>query len=123
MNNSSVRQMRRLSIIWGLMLFLIVGLLTTFGIIYNNKNKLYKDMEKSLVAASKKYVDQSFSYPEEGKELQITYATLKDSGFIKKIAVNKKECDGYVIVKKKSGAYNYKGYVKCPEYQTKNYAK
>ena len=117
MTNSSMRQMRRLSIVWGLMLFLIVGLLTTFGIIYNNKNKLYKDMEKSLVAASKKYVDQSFSYPEEGKELQITYTTLKDSGF------NKKECDGYVIVKKKSGVYNYKGYVKCPEYQTKNYAK
>lgn len=102
---------------------MIVGLLTTFGIIFNKKNKFYKDMEKDLEVACEKYVDHSFLYPEEGKSLKVTYATLKDNGFIEKLKVDKDECDGYVVVKSNDIVYTYHGYIKCPEYKTKNYKK
>ena len=118
-----MKQMRRLSIVWGILLVMIVGLLTTFGILFNKKNKLYKDMEDDLEAAAKKYVDQSFLYPKDGKQLKITYTTLKDNGFIDKLEVNKKACDGYVTIKNNELVYKYKGYLKCPEYQTENYKK
>lgn len=116
-----MKQMKIISIIWGSILILIVVLLTTFGIIFNKKNKVYTDMEENLVSATKKYVEKSFAYPEDGKELRVDFTDLKDSGFIKKLEIDKKTCDGYVIVKKNGLVYEYKGYVKCPEYKTKNY--
>lgn len=116
-----MKEMRRISIIWGALLILIVALLTTFGIIFNKKNKVYIDMEKDLVSATKKYVEKSFAYPKDNKELRVNYADLKDSGLIDKLKINKTECDGYTIVKKNKLVYEYKGYVKCPEYKTKNY--
>ena len=33
--------MKRLTVIWGIILVLIVALLTTLGIIFNKKNKVY----------------------------------------------------------------------------------
>ncbi len=119
--NSDLKHMRRVSIIWGLLLVLIFGLLTTFGIIFNKKNKLYTDMEKDLEEATKKYVERSFSYPKDKEELKVTYTELKDSKLIEELKVEKEPCDGYVIVKKNDLVYKYKGYVKCPDYKTKNY--
>ena len=119
---SQLKQMRKLTIVGGICLLFMVAILLTIGIVFNNKNKFYIDMENKLENAAQKYVDQSFLYPkEDGKELKVTYTELKDSGFIKKIEVNNKECDGYVTVTKKAIAYHYKGYLNCPEYKTKNY--
>jgi uncharacterized protein YpmB len=58
-----VKEMKRLTVIWGIILVLIVALLTTLGIIFNKKNKVYTDMENNLVNATKKYVEKSFAYP------------------------------------------------------------
>ena len=116
-----MKQMRTLSIVWGMLLVLIVALLTTFGIIFNKKNKVYTDMEEDLVSATKKYVEKSFAYPKDDKELRVNYNDLKESGLIDKLEIDNKECDGYTIVKKNELVYKYKGYVKCPEYKTKNY--
>lgn len=117
-----MKQMKRLTVIWGLILVGIVVLLTTFGIIFNKKNKVYTDMEESLVNATKKYVEKSFSYPKDGKELRVSFEQLKDSGLIKELKVDKDICDGYAIVKKNELVYEYKGYVKCKDYKTKNYS-
>ena len=119
---NQLKQMKKLTIIWGACLLFMVAILLTIGIVFNKKNKFYMDMENKLENAAQKYVDQSFLYPkEDGKELKVTYTELKESGFIKKIEVNNEECDGYVAVTKKDIAYHYKGYIKCPEYKTKNY--
>lgn len=122
MQETNLKQMRRLSIVWGAIMVAIITLLTIFGILFNKKNKVYKDMEETLVNASKKYVEKSFAYPKDDKELRITYETLRDDGLVEPLKINKKECDGYVIIKKNELVYEYKGYVKCDEYKTKNYS-
>lgn len=116
-----MKQMKRLSIIWGALLISIVILLTVFGIIYNKKNKIYTDMENDLENATKKYIEKSFAYPKDNKELRVEYSDLKESNLIKELKVDGEKCNGYVIVKNNSMVYEYKGYVKCPEYKTKNY--
>lgn len=123
MQNQSVslKQMKKISIIWGLIMVIIVILLIILGIIFNKKNKVYTDMEDNLVEATKKYVEKSFAYPKDDDELRVSYTQLKESGLIDEISINKNECDGYVIVKNNNLVYEYKGYVKCPEYKTKNY--
>lgn len=118
-----MKQMKRLSIVWGLLLVAIVALLTTFGILFTKKNKIYTDMEDQLVKGTKKYVERSFDYPKDNKELRIEYKVLKEAGLVSKLSVDKVECDGYSIVKKNGLVYEYKGYVKCPDYTTKNYKK
>ena len=52
----------------------------------------------------------------------MSFEELKDSGLIKDLKVNNDKCDGYVIVKKNQLVYEYKGFVKCKEYKTKNYS-
>ena len=116
-----MKRMKLLSFLWGLILFSIFGLLTAFGIIYNNKNKIYKDMEGSLVNATKKYVEISFAYPKEKEKLRVDYTTLKENKLIDDLKVDKDKCNGYAIVQKNNIAYEYKGYVKCKDYTTKNY--
>ena len=116
-----MKKMKLLSFLWGLVLFAIFGLLTTFGILYNNKNKIYKDMEKTLVKATKKYVDSSFIYPKKDEKLRVDYMTLKENGLIKELAVGKNSCDGYVLVQNNDVVYKYKGFVKCRDYVTNNY--
>lgn len=121
MQEVNLKQMHRLSIAWGIILVGIMALLTVFGIIFNKKNKVYKDMEDALVDATEKYVEKSFAYPKDNKELKVEYDTLKNDGFIDTLKIGKDECDGYVIVKKNELVYEYKAYVKCKEYKTKNY--
>ena len=117
-----MKEMKRLTVIRGIILVLIVALLTTLGIIFNKKNKVYTDMENNLVNATKKYVEKSFAYPKDGKELRVSFEELKDSGLINDLKVNNDKCDGYAIVKKNQLVYEYKGFVKCKEYKTKNYS-
>lgn len=117
-----MKQMRRISVFWGIILILIVAVLTIIGINFNKPNKVYTDMEDYLVEAAKKYVEQSFLYPQDNKELRITHNELKDSGFIEKLEVDNNQCIGYVIVKNNELVYEYKGYVSCSDYQTKNYS-
>lgn len=117
-----MKQMKKLSIVWGLILVSIVVLLTIFGILFNKKNKVYTDMEKSLVNATQKYVEKSFAYPKDNDELRVDYDQLKESGLIDKLEVNDNKCKGYVIVKKNELVYEYKGYVNCKDYKTKNYS-
>lgn len=117
-----MKQMKKLTIVWGLIMVAIVALLTTFGILFNKKNKVYTDMEEDLVSATKKYVEKSFAYPKDGKELRVTFEDLNNSGLIDELKVGKDSCNGYAIVKKNELVYEYKGYVKCKEYKTKNYS-
>lgn len=116
-----MKEMRTISIVWGVFLVLIFGLLTTFGVLYKNKMKPYKDMERSLVDASKKYVEIEFSYPQDGSSLKISSADLQEKASLPELKHDDDVCEGYAVVKKKSGAYDYKGYIKCPSYTTKGF--
>lgn len=119
MNN--MEKMQRYSILWGIILLLIVGLLTIFGFVYKSKATVYKELEEKIVESAKKYVDAKFLYPEKGDSIKITSEELLETEFLDALEKEEEECKGYVEVYKDGTVYKYKGYVSCPNYQTKSY--
>ncbi len=114
-------KMRKYSIIWGIMLFLIVALLTTYGFIYKKKTSVYKDLEAKLVDAEKKYVDAQFLYPDKNETLKTTSEELISNGYLDELKIKDQECLGYVVVNFEDSVYQYKGYISCAKYKTKGY--
>ena len=48
----------------------------------------------------------------------INYEDMRADGYDKSLD---KECSGYVVVKSVSISFEYKAYIKCPNYTTKGY--
>ena len=48
----------------------------------------------------------------------ISYKKLLDNGLIKE---NEHNCDGYVFIKKNLATFDYKAYIKCDKYTTKDF--
>ena len=118
-----LKKMRMISYIWGTVLFLLVGGLTTIGFVYKNKITKYEELENKLADNMKNYVDEKFIYPEEGKNIKITYQELKSNDAIDNLNIDDEECDGYGIVLHDGSIFKYETYIKCKEYKTKNYDK
>ena len=118
-----LRKMRIISIIWGMILFSIVFLLTAFGFVYKNKIKKYEELENTLEEKVKQYVEEKFLYPEDDKKLKITFKELKEEGKMSELKADDEECDGYTIVNNNGQVFKYQTYIKCNNYQTKNYNK
>ena len=118
-----LKKMRRISYVWGFLLFLLVGGLTAIGFVYKNKLKKYEDLENKLEESAKQYVDQKFLYPEANQNIKITLEELKREEFIDNLNVDDEECDGYEIVSHDGSTFQYKAYIKCSDYKTKNYDK
>lgn len=116
-----MEKMQKYSIIWGIMVVIIVALLTLLGFMYKDKTKVYKDLEKKLVEAEKKYVDAKFLYPQSGETLKTSHEELINERYLDNLKLEDKECSGYVEVYLDGTVYNYKGYVKCDNYETKGY--
>ena len=109
--------MKKISIIWGCLLVLIVGGLTTLGIIWKNNNKPYKDAEEKIKLLAQSYKDAT-TIPEGGK---VTLAELKEAKLIEELKVNEEVCDGYVKIEKTNTVYKYTGFIKCENYKTTGY--
>lgn len=117
----NIKQMNRISVIWGVFLVIIVVILTVFGFVYKSKTSEYKKLEEELVNAAEKYVETKFLYPEEKQTVKVTFDELKDNQILKELKKDDESCDGYVTLTYDGHVYKYKGYVKCPKYTTKDY--
>ena len=106
-----MKEMRRLSIMWGLMLIIIFGALTFFALKWKNEVEPYVRLEESLVSSAKKYYESAYAYPNKGEQVTIKYTELKDNNAIESLSIDDKECDGYVVVKN-NGVIEYNGYIK-----------
>ena len=85
------------------------------------KDKDYKNLEKNMENIVAKYLGQYIEeYPTSG-EKKINITDVIASGYEIDMRVNEETCEGYVVVKKVSFAYEYDGYVKCDKYTTKGY--
>ncbi len=116
-----MKKVSKYYIAWAVMVIIIFALLTTFGFIYKNKSNDYKKLEQNIIEATQKYVDNKFLYPDKNKSIKITIKELQENNFIGILKKGEDECTGYAIVKSSGTAYDYKGYIKCPQYQTKGY--
>ncbi len=118
-----MNNMKKVSIVWGIVVIIVFGLLTAFGFFYKNKSKVYKDLEEKLVQAEEKYVDAKFLYPDGNETLKTSADLLISEGYLENLKVNDEECKGYATVHKNGVAYEYKGFVSCQNYKTKGYEK
>ena len=85
------------------------------------KDKEYKSLENNMESVVSKYLGQYIEeYPKSG-EKKINITDVIGKGYTIDMTINGKKCDGYVVVKKVSFAYEYDGYIKCDNYTTKGY--
>ena len=116
-----MNKMKQMYVIWGMLVVGLFVLLTIFGFFYKKKTQVYKELENKLVEVEEQYVDEKFLYPEHNETVKTKASTLIDNGYLDSLEVNGEVCEGYATVYKKDSVYNYKGYVKCKNYQTKGY--
>ena len=117
-----MKELKRISIIWGLLLFVIFAALTFFALQWKSKNGPYFELEKTLISKTKSYYESEHSYPAKGQSVTITFQELKNSNLLEELKVNDDVCDGFVIVEN-NGVIDYKAYIKCNNYTTKDYDK
>lgn len=110
--------MKKIMIVWTIVLIIIVGGLTFLGFKMKEKN-IYDVLESSLVEQGKKYLGlYPGLYPSSGKTLRITNEELIEDGYDPKL---EKDCVGYLEVTASQVGYDYKGFINCPDYKTEGF--
>ena len=112
-----MKELKRISIIWGLLL-----LLTFFALQWKAKTSPYFDLEKEMVSKTKSYYEMDHAYPAKGQSTTILFSDLKNANMMEELKVNDDTCDGYVRVEN-TGVIEYKAYIKCGSYTSKDYDK
>ncbi len=116
-----MKKFKYLSVVWGMVVVTIFILLTIVGFAYKKNTSIYKEWEDKIKDATTKYVDAQFLYPDSKDPLKIEASTLIEEGYLDNIVINDEECLGYGTVTYNGMVYEYKGYVKCSNYTTKDY--
>lgn len=113
-----------LFIVWGVIVIILIGLLTTMGFMIKNKNEKYENIEKVLKEKVISYTESNDLYPEIEEELKVTSTEMISKGLLKidDLKVGKDTCYGYVTIKYDKN-YTYNSYIKCQNYTTKDYDK
>ena len=110
-----------LFIIWGILVIIIVGLLTTMGFILKSKTKKYHALEEQLIQSATNYVSDHMILNEE-EVIVIDAKQLIDEEYLESLDVSDDSCLGYVIVENK-GSYEYSSFITCSSYTTHDYDK
>ena len=111
--------MRKITIVWTITLIIIVSVLTFIGFKYKEKN-IDSIMEEELIKQAEKYLGLYPSlYPSLGNSARFTSEKLADEGYDAKLEDG---CSGYVVVETKNTGFDYKAYIKCPNYMTMGYS-
>lgn len=116
-----MNKMKKMYVIWGVVVVIIFGLLTAFGFLYKNKSEAYKILEEKLVTAEKKYADAKFLYPQNSELVKVSAQEMIEYGALDSLEYDGTTCDGYATIQKKGTVFEYKGYVSCENYKTKGY--
>lgn len=112
--------MKKITIIWTLVLTIIVVCLTGVGY-YLKKNNVDNILETTFENQVKNYLGMyPGAYPLDGNKVKITSDQLLEANYETGLD---KECNGYVIVEAASVGYTYKTYISCPDYITDGYNK
>ena len=116
----SLKKMKKISVIWGMVMILIFGLLTFVALNWKKSDREYKKLEELLVSKVTSYYESKYSYPTGMEVVTISLSELKENNILDELKYNDDVCDGYVKVSF-DGVINYKGYIKCNNYVTKGY--
>ena len=117
-----MKELKRISIIWGLLLFTIFALLTFFALKWKHKTEPFFKLEDLIVEKTKSYFEMNHTYPTKDNYVIIPLSELKEHEMIEDFKVGEEECDGFVRVYNE-GVIKYTGYIKCDSYTSKDYDK
>ena len=110
--------MRKITIVWTLILVMIFACLTIFGFRFKD-DKVSSVMENSLKEQSEKYLNTYVGlYPKRGNQIKLTSDQLIEAGYNPNLNTG---CIGYVVVKNEAMGFKFYPYVKCSDYMTKGY--
>lgn len=106
-----------LMILWGIVVVILIGLLTTMGFIVGRRSKDYKELEEKIALKVKNSNIDLNRLNSEG--LIITKEEMLDLNIIdtNDMTVKNDNCDGYVKITYDK-VYKYKTYLKCSRYNT-----
>lgn len=102
---------------------LFIGIILFICYILFFKANAYKDLEKNMENVVSQYLGQYIEEYPKGGEKKINITDVINKGYAIDMKVNNEVCDGYVIVKKVTFAYEYDAYIKCNNYVSKGYIK
>ena len=118
--------MRKLTILWIILIVLLLTFLLIIGINVSNRTKPYTTLENNIEENMKVYYGHEENLkklPQNNKISKISMDELNNFGIKTLVEVNGEKCEGYGIVKKKSIAFEYKAFIKCKNYTTSDYEK
>ena len=114
-------KLNKYAFVWGIIVIFLFSLLTVFGFVYKNKTRGYKKLEEKIIEAEKKYVDENFLYPQDNQKITTSVNELIETGYLDNLDIKDDVCIGYAEVSKINSVYEYKGFIMCDKYQTKDY--
>ena len=118
--------MKKITIIWIILILILVFVLTFIGLNVLNRTKPYTSLENTIVEAMKVYYGQDTNLkklPNKNKISKISIEELNNFGLNLSLDVKGDICEGYGIVKSNSLAFTYKSFIKCKNYTTTDYEK
>ena len=116
--------MKKSTIIYFVLFAITLTLLTILIAGNNLRTKPYRELEKNIVLAMKKYYGQDTNLkklPKNKQEVKISIDELKEFGLDIDTKIKDDNCEGYGIVTELKVSHEYKSYIKCNKYITKNY--
>lgn len=119
---NTIKEMRKLAIIWGILTFLITTMLITISLVYKNKIVKYDQLLDKLDQAARLYIEDKSLYPLANEQIKVTLTELTDNSNIN-FKIGDKNCDGYVLVSYRDNVFRYDPYLRCPGYTSKDYNK
>ncbi len=115
-----MKNQKRLFILWGIIVVILIILLTVLGFMTTNKNKKYHELEDKLKVAAEKHSSDNFIFQEGVNNYKITSEELLETPYLDNLDIESDKCTGYVTITFDQ-VYEYKAYIKCNNYKTKGY--
>lgn len=106
--------------IWAIIVVIIIALLTVLGFMLDSRYKKYQTLEEKLETSARKYAQDNVLLCEDAGEYIVLSSELMKAGYLDNLEIDDNACTGYVVIKN-DGVYQYKAYISCRQYTTKNY--
>lgn len=113
--------MKKIYIVWALIIVVMLSLVLYFGFNFSNKNKEYKELEEEILVNAEKYLGANLNeYPTTGSN-KVLISKIINYGIDIDLSVNDDMCDGYILITREQMGYDTKVFVKCNNYTTDGY--
>ena len=109
---------KKIYIIWGLFIVVLVGCFLYIALKTDDKYKEYYSLENNLAEAASIYMSENILELSDGESLKLKIEDLVKADYIDSKDTKHDKCDGYVLITKKDGKYSYKTYLTCEYYKT-----